>query len=232
MLCPAGRLRYRARPERVHISGGAATQRHVEMVSTILRRLTATAALLASASTVHAQTVGGIVTDSIGKIPLRGAIVQLAPDSGAERHAITDSLGRFAFDNVAAGRYLIGFIHPLLDSIGLDPTIREIRVEANKPLNVELAIPSPKQIRNAMCGSQSKGKAVPTGFVRDARDGKPVHGAAVAADWLELTFQKGGIQRVIPRSDAITKANGWFALCNVPSDGIMTLFAARGADST
>jgi hypothetical protein len=83
-----------------------------------------------------------------------------------------------------------------------------------------------------MCGPQSKGKAVITGFVRDARTGEAVAGAAVAADWLELTFQKGGVQRVIPRSDAITKANGWFALCNVPSDGIMSLFAARGRDST
>jgi hypothetical protein len=37
---------------------------------------------------------------------------------------------------------------------------------------------------------------------------------------------------VMPRSDAITRPNGWFALCNVPSDGIMGLFATRGADST
>src|SRR4051812_34488145 len=106
----------------------AATPRHVEMVSTIVRRLVATAALFATATTVHAQTVAGLVTDSIGKIPLRGAIVQLAPDSGAERHAITDSLGRFEFSSVAPGRYLIGFIHPLLDSIGLEPTIRAITV--------------------------------------------------------------------------------------------------------
>jgi hypothetical protein len=216
----------------VQISDGAATLRHAEMVSTILRRLVATVALFATATTVDAQTVAGIVTDSIGKIPLRGAIVQLAPDSGPGRHFITDSLGRFEFSGVAAGRYLIGFIHPLLDSIGLEPTIRAITVTADKRVDIELAVPSTRSIRHAMCGAQSNGKAVITGFVRDARDGTPVRGAAVAADWLELTFQKGGIQRVIPRSDAITKANGWFALCNVPSDGIMGLFAARGADST
>jgi hypothetical protein len=196
-----------------------------------LRRLAAHAGLLIS-TTASAQTVTGIVTDSIGRMPLPGAVVQLAPDSGTGRQAITDSLGRFQFAGVGAGRYRIGFIHPLLDSIGLDPTVREVTVSTNAAVRVDLAVPSPSRIRDAMCGTHSNGKAVITGFVRDARDDSPIAGAAVAADWLELTFQKGGIVRVMPRSDAISAANGWFALCNVPSDGIMGLFAARGRDST
>jgi hypothetical protein len=201
------------------------------MMQGLQRRITALAGLLISTA-ASAQTVTGVVTDSIARAPLRGAIVQLAPDSGANRQAITDSLGRFRFDTVRSGRYRIGFIHPLLDSIGLDPLVREVNVSTNGALRVDLAIPSPTRIRNAMCGSQYNGKAVITGFVRDAADDSPIAGAAVAADWLELTFQKGGIVRVMPRSDAITAANGWFALCNVPSDGIMGLFAARGRDST
>lgn len=201
------------------------------MMQGLQQRITALAGLLISTA-ASAQTVTGVVTDSIAKAPLRGAIVQLAPDSGTNRQAITDSLGRFQFDTVRTGRYRIGFIHPLLDSIGLDPLVREVNVSTNGALRVDLAIPSPTRIRNAMCGSQYNGKAVITGFVRDAADDSPIAGAAVAADWLELTFQKGGIVRVMPRSDAITAANGWFALCNVPSDGIMGLFAARGRDST
>jgi hypothetical protein len=189
--------------------------------------------LVASApATALTQAITGTVTDSIAKAPLRGAIVQLAPDSGAGRHALTDSMGGFQFDSVAPGRYRIGFLHPLLDSIGLEPMIREVVVEANTPRRIDLATPSPGRIRDAMCGKRGSGKAVITGFVRDARTGQPIAGAAVAADWLELTFEKGGIVRVMPRSDAITKSNGWFALCNVPSDGIMGLFATRGADST
>lgn len=201
------------------------------MMPGLQRRIAALAGLLISTA-ASAQTVTGVVTDSIARAPLRGAIVQLAPDSGANRQAITDSLGRFRFDDVRAGRYRIGFIHPLLDSIGLDPLVREVNASTNVALRVDLAIPSPTRLRNAMCGLQSNGKAVITGFVRNAADDSPIAGAAVAADWLELTFQKGGIVRVMPRSDAITAANGWFALCNVPSDGIMGLFAARGRDST
>jgi hypothetical protein len=201
------------------------------MMLGILRRLLANAGLLLS-TTASAQTVTGVVTDSIGRVPLRGAVVQLAPDSGTSRQAITDSLGQFRFDAVSPGKYRIGFIHPLLDSIGLDPIIREVNVSTNGALRIDLAVPSPSRIRYAMCGSHATGKAVITGFVRDARDDSPIAGAAVAADWLELTFQKGGIVRVMPRSDAISAANGWFSLCNVPSDGIMGLFAARGRDST
>jgi len=178
------------------------------------------------------QAISGTVTDSIARAPLRAAIVQLAPDSGAGRHAITDSLGGFRFDSVAPGRYRIGFIHPLLDSIGIEPIIREVFVPPNGATRVDLATPSAARLRDAMCGKREKGKAVIAGFVRDARTNEPVAGAAVAADWMELTFQSGGIVRVMPRSDAITKPNGWFALCNVPSDGIMGLFAAKGPDST
>lgn len=198
----------------------------------ILRSLLTLAGLFLTATTARSQTVSGIVTDSISRTPLAGAIVQLAPDSGPGRHIVADSLGHFAFDAVAPGRYRIGFIHPVLDSIGLDPIIKEFTVAPSGSHRVDLAVPSPARIRDAMCGTGGRGKAVITGFVRDAATDQPLAGAAVAADWLELTFQKGGIVRVIPRADAITKANGWFALCNVPSDGIMSLFAARNGDTT
>jgi hypothetical protein len=188
--------------------------------------------LTSAPSIALTQSITGTVTDSIARAPLKGAIVQLAPDSGTERHTLTDSLGAFRFDSVAPGTYRIGFIHPLLDSIGLEPIIHELTITPNASARVSLATPAPSRIRDAMCGARGKGKAVITGFVRDARTDEPIAGAAIAADWLELTFEKGSIMRVMPRSDAISKSNGWFALCNVPSDGIMGLFATHGPDST
>jgi hypothetical protein len=187
---------------------------------------------LVAGTSATSQTVTGAVTDSISRQPLRGAIVQLVPDTGVGVHVVTDTFGRFRFASVLPGRYRIGFLHPVLDSIGLEPTVRQIDISSDAQLRIDLAVPSPAKLREAMCPSYARGKAVITGFVRNARDGSPIQGAAVAADWIELTFQKGGIQRVMPRSDAVTARNGWFALCNVPSDGIMGLFASRGGDST
>jgi hypothetical protein len=43
---------------------------------------------------------------------------------------------------------------------------------------------------------------------------------------------RGGIVRRAPRLVALTGDNGWFAMCNVPSGGTMTLMASLGPDST
>jgi hypothetical protein len=209
------------------------SMRGVKVMFRVDRRLTTLMLLPLAATTVAAQaSISGVVRDSITRAPLRLAIVQLVhADSMSGRSAITDSLGRFTIEAVSPARYRIGFLHPMLDSLGLDPIVRAVTVADAAPLSVDLAIPSAATLRRAMC-PRSRGKAVIAGFVRDAHDHSPVASAMVAADWLELTFQKGGIVRVMPRSDAITAANGWFALCDVPSDGIMGLFAARRGDST
>jgi hypothetical protein len=70
------------------------------------------------------------------------------------------------------------------------------------------------------------------GIVRDARDGAPAAGVTVLGDWLELSFGPAGIVRRVPTVIFTTGENGWFALCNVPSPGTMTLLASRGAEST
>jgi hypothetical protein len=178
-------------------------------------------------------SLSGTVYDSVARSPLKGALVQLVHvDSLGGQTVVADSLGRFEMRAVAPGAYQLGFIHPMLDSLGLEPIIRSVRIVGEGPTIAALAIPSAATLRTTMCGPLPPGKAAVTGFVRDATDNAPVAGAAVAADWLEMTFQKGAIMRVIPRSDAVSAANGWFVLCNVPSDGIMGLFATRGADTT
>jgi hypothetical protein len=70
------------------------------------------------------------------------------------------------------------------------------------------------------------------GIVRDARDQNPAGGVTVVGQWLEYSFRKSGMTRSVPRRVATTGENGWFAMCNVPSGGTMTLIANRDADST
>ena len=77
-------------------------------------------------------TVSGIVRDSLAQKPLAGAMVQLAAvDSLARfsRIAITDSLGRFTLGDVPDGRHIVGVLHPMLDSLGIEPPFREIAVQ-------------------------------------------------------------------------------------------------------
>ena len=182
-------------------------------------------------------SVSGIVYDSIARRPLADAMVQLVAAEGSPsfaRAAQSDSLGRYLLSDVPDGRYMLGFLHPMLDSIGLAPPVREIHVVRQHPVRENLAIPSPGRLRAAICGATSRedSGAVVVGTVRNAHTDSPVEGATLTGEWIELSIRATGMMRKIEKLSATTGDNGWFALCNVPRDGIMELFAVHGADST
>lgn len=206
-----------------------------------------------SAQSVAAQSAGdrtagvrvsGTVHDSVAHTPLAGAWVQLAAaDSAAQakgaRTAVSDSLGRYAFDDVPEGRYRLGFFHAVLDSLGVELPLRDLAVRRGRSARADLAVPSGGTLRALICGVRSprdsgvvvSGAAV-IGVVRAARDGAPEEGVTVSGEWLEISFRTQGIDRRRPRVVVTTGANGWFALCNAPVGGNMFLTASRGADST
>jgi hypothetical protein len=178
--------------------------------------------------------ISGVVHDSIARVPLAGATVQLVaadPQAKVGRTAVSDSLGRFSLAAVPDGRYMLGFYHPVLDSLGVEPPLREVRVEGH-PVRADLGIPSAARLRGAICGGQADSSGIVVGVVRDARDGSPVAGASVAGEWVEFSLSAAGMVRRVPRLVATTKESGWFALCGVPNAGTIALVASRGADST
>ena len=182
------------------------------------------------------RTVAGFVHDSISRNPLPEAIVQLvSADSNVTfgKTVVSDQLGRFVFSEVPDGAYMLGFFHPVLDSLGVEPVVRAVNLEGDRGIRADLATPSAGRLRNKICGEQSPDKsAFAVGFVRDARTGAPVGGATVTGQWLELSFRRNSVVRHDPRIVATTAPNGWFAMCNLPTGGNMTLIASLGADST
>ena len=181
-----------------------------------------------------AATVSGLVTDSMSGAALAGAVVQLVPAEGfahSARIAYSDWLGRYWFRDVPAGRYTLGLFHPLLDSLGVDAPMREVIVAGRDAIEADLATPSPARLRAAVCGSGDSGGLV-VGVVRAASDGSPVEAAKVAAEWVELSLTTRRVVRHVARLVATTGPNGWFALCNVPAAGTLSLIATHDADST
>ncbi|MBW7932227.1 MAG: carboxypeptidase regulatory-like domain-containing protein [Gemmatimonadaceae bacterium] len=182
--------------------------------------------------------VTGVVRDSMAHAPIAGAWVQIVPanrPASVAHNARSDSLGRFAFDGLDEGRYLIGFFHPVLDSLGVEPTVRQVNVRKRRATRVALASPSAVTLRRVICSAPSvpaTGGAV-MGVVRDARTRAPLAGVEVTGEWLEVSLVRGGgVTHHRRRLTVTSLANGWFVLCNVPARGTLYVQASRGADST
>lgn len=176
------------------------------------------------------------IHDSLSARPLAGATVQVVSASdptGFSRSGDTDSLGRYVFAAIPAGRYTVGFMHPLLDTLGIEAPARRLEVADGRAAHLELAVPSPGRLRAAICGPQagSDSSAAIIGTVRDPRDQMPVAGATVNGGWLEITFTAGSMRQQPAGITATTGDNGWFALCGLPS-GTVTVTARHAGDST
>lgn len=184
-------------------------------------------------------TVVGSVHDSLTRKPLSGAIVQVATfdvDHPRNHTARADSLGRFRVDSVPAGKYMVGFFHPLLDSLGIEPPLRELVVTRNGTFRTDLAIPSPESFRKSICGTQKStsknADALLVGIVRNANSRNVAANATISAEWEEVAVRDNGVVRTAPFVRTTSADNGWFAICHLPSKGSLTMFAALGADST
>ena len=189
----------------------------------------------ASQASTRGAVVRGNVIDSLSRTPLPHAVVQLvATDNHAKliQSATSDSLGYFELSDVAPGHYALGFVHPLLDSLGIELPLREVYVDSSLPRNADLAIPSPATLKVAVCGQSRDSRSVVIGVVRDAVDRSPSRGITVSAEWLELALRSTGFAQRLQRVKATTDANGWFSICNAPGAGTIGLLATSGTDST
>lgn len=185
--------------------------------------------------------VRGVVYDSLGRRPLAGAMVQLVAGEGTREFfasGITDSAGAFVMDGVPDGRFVLGFLHPLVDSLGLQPPVVDVRVFEQRSVFVTLGIPSPSRVRTLRCGPPPRGRdpsdsgAAALGFVRDARTGEPVGGANVVAEWVEFEVRGAGVARRIAQREARSGDDGAYLLCDVPASGIVGLSARRASQET
>lgn len=186
------------------------------------------------------STRGGVVEvgvhDSLSAVPLPGATVQLVSATSPRdfsRTADTDVRGRVTFRGVPPGKYTVGFLHPILDSIGVQAPARHVVVANDASHPIALAIPSAASLRIAVCGSDvaRDSSALMLGTVRDPRDGMPVAGVVLNARWAEFTIGSSGITRRTAGTATTSRPNGWFALCKLPAGTISLLLTAPGDTS-
>jgi hypothetical protein len=193
-------------------------------------------ALVPSAARAQFARLRGRVFDSVTALPLAGARVQLvnADDRAKILFSTTsDSLGQFVLDSIAQGRYIAGFLHPMLDSLGLIQAQRLVTITDQSDVRFDLAVPGPERIEKVLCGQPSErdSNGAILGFVLNAHTLAP-DSATVLVEWAEFSLGHGGVtHRVLSRS-ASTEPGGWFAVCGVPVETSVILRAVSGIDTT
>lgn len=179
----------------------------------------------------------GRVFDSVTALPLAGARVELV-NADDRAHIVftttSDSLGAFIVDGVAHGRYIAGFLHPMLDSLGLALAQRALTVAADGELRVDLAVPSPERIQSALCGrtSDEDSTGVVLGYVLNAHTYAAMDTATVIAQWAEITLGGNGMSRRLLYRATKSEADGWFAVCGVPAKSSVIIRAVSGTDTS
>ena len=84
----------------------------------------------ASAQEPARATVEGRVYDSLAHAPLAGAAVSIvSADTRVTYGAVSDSVGHYAVAGVEPGTYMIGFFHPVLDSIGIESPVHRVTID-------------------------------------------------------------------------------------------------------
>jgi hypothetical protein len=181
-------------------------------------------------------SVTGTVFDSIGRKPIAGATIELVSgDSPAARPftATSDASGRFSIDGVPFGRYLAGFFHESLDSLGLEAAPRrvDVRVSSQK---IDLATPSIPTIIANLCaaGTGSDSTGVMIGHVRDTETRAPIGGASIIAEWGETVIDAAGVREQTRQVTARAEEPGWFAICGLPSDATIQAQASSATESS
>jgi hypothetical protein len=182
-------------------------------------------------------TLVGTVDDGLRGGPLAGAVILL---DGQSRQTVTDSIGWFRLDSVAAGRYRVGIFHPVLDSLGTSLTSTPVTLVAGRPAVVTLATPSGRTIRKAVCsgaidsstrsGSPADSAvAVLVGHVVEPDTDEPVTGADVTLTWTDVRIERSEITNTERHRETTSDVQGEFRFCALPAGLVGTLRAKRPA---
>jgi hypothetical protein len=171
----------------------------------------------------------GVATDSAhARWPQGASVLAVRADPPAHSAGATvDTRGRYRIDSLPAGRYMVEFASPFLDSLEVALPPREIIVEAGRTARADFAIPSGRTLRAGACPgvALAPGTGALIGRVLDADTEAPLAGARVAVMWTETAVDRTSLRaETAERSGAVTTDTlGRYRVCGVPTDDWVVL---------
>lgn len=194
------------------------------------------AAPAASAQHSAPARIDGVVVDSIHSAPLPGALVLLArrtADTTISRSATADDRGRFVFDELPPGEYVVALESALLDSLELSLAPVTVALSPAEHRHVALALPSRTTLGTLVCPGVTlpAGVGAIAGRVDDAADAAPLRGATLTVSWAETSVDPATLRATnVPQGvDVRTDTLGRFRICGVPTDTYLDLRASLDA---
>lgn len=186
---------------------------------------------------VPTARVRGVVYDSIAHAPIAGVTVHYVglgqPPAGSSFSAVSDSSGRYTIESLPAGRYVAGFFHRAIDTLGIELPQQLVDVPPGNQ-QVPLATPSASTLVQMICPADQRSDSTGTliGHVRSADVMLSVAEARVDVEWSETVIDRGGVRQRDVRVAGGTTGPGWFAICDLPSEVVLYARASHGADSS
>lgn len=178
----------------------------------------------------------GVAYDSVHAAPLNGALIQLvsATDPSRTRSITADAQGRFEFDSLSAGTWLVGALHPQLDLLAIEQLSTSVVVKAKGTTRATLAVPSTKTLVTKVCGADvaRDSAGYVHGMLRSARNMGVGAPGSVNAQWVEFSLARTGLVRTPRRLEVRSTAEGSYVACGVPVGETIRMRAWSGADST
>ena len=206
----------------------------------LLRTLGLTALLATAAQAQTPQppttspyaTIRGYVFDSLlTGTTLPAASISLTGE--VTRTTIADARGRFGFDSIPPGHYVVTFSHPTLDNVGYTPSEKPLDLKAGVLTRLFLSTAAGTTMYERLClGPATAEMGVLVGSLREVTTKSPVAGGEVRLDWNETQVSQAlGVTHRNRTAGARTDSLGRFRVCGLPNGRSMLLRArGRGVD--
>jgi hypothetical protein len=179
--------------------------------------------LLAVPLAAQTGRIQGTIKETARPRGVKGASVMIArldPDPPLAFGAKPDEQGRYHFDSVPVGRYMIQLTHEALDSLELSLPASEVFIAEGRTAEVGFSLPTSLALRDAVCRGLTLGKetGAVTGHVYDADTEQPLANADVALSWTDLSFDRKTLHSNKEQHDnwVRTGPRGEYRICNVP----------------
>lgn len=162
------------------------------------------------------------------RLPVVGATLSLIPRDGvaAGEAQRTRGDGSFVFDSLAPGDYVLRTADLKFDTLNISFPPIPITVGSGNRQTLTIAMPTPDEGREALCGNRDKRRLILHGTVTDSVTGLPLSGARVTVTWMEVGNDSTNTE--FHERDASTDRSGEYVFCDLELGARLVVAAVAG----